>query len=182
MSIPTEPIGSIPRPAALLEAMTAYAAGHLSKDCLIAAEDAALRDTIARFEETGSPVITDGEQTKPSFATYPLVGLQNLAGDGITIHFADGHTRQLPRLTDGPFRYGDHAVIYLVAAKRYTKRPLKQAVISASALSLLYPQDGLPGYSREVFIDDLIEGARRDIRDCLEEGAACVQVDFTEAR
>lgn len=182
MSIPTEPIGSIPRPAVLLEAMTAHAAGHLSKDRLLAAEDAALRDTIARFEETGSPVITDGEQTKPSFATYPLVGLQNLAGDGVTIQFADGHTRQLPRLTDGPFRYGEHAVSYLVAAKRYTKRPLKQAVISASALSLLYPQDGLPGYSREVFLHDLIEEARRDIRDCLEEGAACVQVDFTEAR
>lgn len=31
--------------------------------------DAAVRDTIERFEATGSPVITDGEQTKPSFAT-----------------------------------------------------------------------------------------------------------------
>jgi 5-methyltetrahydropteroyltriglutamate--homocysteine methyltransferase len=182
MSIPTEPIGSIPRPPALLEAMLAHAAGNLSKDRLLAAEDVALRDTIARFEETDSPVITDGEQTKPSFATYPLVGLPNLAADGVTIPFADGHTRQLPRLTYGPFRYGEHAVSYLVAAKRYTKRPLKQAVISASALSLLYPQDGLPGYSREVFLDDLIEEARRDIRNCLEEGAACVQVDFTEAR
>jgi len=182
MSIPTEPIGSIPRPAALLEAMTAHAAGRLSRDRLVAAEDAALRDTIARFEETESPVVTDGEQTKPSFATYPLVGLRNLAPDGVTIPFADGHTRQLPRLTGGPFRYGQHAVSYLVAAKRYTKRPLKQAVISASALSLLYPQDGLPGYSREAFLEDLIDEARQDISDCLEEGAACVQIDFTEGR
>jgi len=182
MSIPTEPIGSIPRPAALLEAMTAHAAGRLSRDRLVAAEDAALRDTVARFEETESPVVTDGEQTKPSFATYPLVGLRNLAPDGVTIPFADGHTRQLPRLTGGPFRYGQHAVSYLVAAKRYTKRPLKQAVISASALSLLYPQDGLPGYSREAFLEDLIDEARQDISDCLEEGAACVQIDFTEGR
>lgn len=182
MSIPTEPIGSIPRPAALLEAMGAYAAGHLSKEHLLAAEDAALRDTIARFEETGSAVITDGEQTKPSFATYPLLGLRNLAPDGVTISFADGHTRQLPRLTGGPFRYGEHAVSYLVAAQRYAKRPVKQAVISASALSLLYPRDGLPGYSREAFLEHLIEEARRDIRECLEERAACVQIDFTEGR
>jgi len=73
-------------------------------------------------------------------------------------------------------------VDYLVAAQRYAKRPVKQAVISASALSLLYPQDGLPGYSREAFLEDLIAEARGDIRNCLEKGAACVQIDFTEGR
>jgi hypothetical protein len=31
---------------------------------LLAAEDAALRNTLARFEHTGSPIITDGEQSK----------------------------------------------------------------------------------------------------------------------
>ena len=61
----------------------------------------AVRDTIVRFEATGSPVITDGEQRKPSFATYPIDGLE-LAPDGVVIPFADGHTRQLPRLTRGP--------------------------------------------------------------------------------
>lgn len=182
MSIPTEPIGSIPRPPDLLQAVSAYAAGRLSRDRLLAAEDAALRDTIARFEQTDSPVITDGEQTKPSFATYPLAGLPNLAPDGVAIPFADGHTRQLPRLTGGPFRYSEHAVRYLLAARQYAKRPLKQAVISASALSLLYPQNGIPGYSREIFLNDLVAEARRDIRECLDAGAACVQVDFTEGR
>jgi 5-methyltetrahydropteroyltriglutamate--homocysteine methyltransferase len=59
---------------------------------------------------------------------------------------------------------------------------LKQAVISASALSLLYPQNGLPGYSREAFLEDLIHEAARDIRECLDAGAACVQIDFTEGR
>ena len=64
----------------------------------------ALRDTTEQLEATGSPVITDGERTKPSFATYPLMGLNNLAPDGVVIPFEDGHTRQLPRLTAGPFR------------------------------------------------------------------------------
>src|SRR6516162_5104017 len=122
MTIPTEAIGSIPRPAELLAAMRDRATMKISDEQLHAAGEQALKDTIQRLEETGSPIITDGEQTKPSFATYPLVGLQNLAGDGVTIQFTDGHTRQLPRLTDGPFRYGAHAVSYLVAAKRYTKR------------------------------------------------------------
>jgi 5-methyltetrahydropteroyltriglutamate--homocysteine methyltransferase len=182
MPIPTEPIGSIPRPPGLLAAMRARAARQISDEQFHAAEEAALRDTISRLEATGSPVITDGEQTKPSFATYPLSGLENLAADGVTIPFADGHTRQLPRLTRGPFRYGVHAVTYLKAAQRHARRPVKQAVISASALSLLYPQTGLNGYAREAFLEDLLQGATRDIRECLEANAACVQIDFTEGR
>jgi 5-methyltetrahydropteroyltriglutamate--homocysteine methyltransferase len=182
MSILTEPIGSIPRPASLIEAMLGVQAGKTSAVALEAEYAEALHDTIARLEQTGSPVITDGEQTKPSFATYPLSGLTNLAPDGVVIPFADGHTRQLPRLTAGPFRYGVHAASYIEAARRYTKLPIKQAVISASALSLLYPMDPIPGYSRDAFFADLINEAESDIRGALEGGAACVQIDFTEGR
>jgi 5-methyltetrahydropteroyltriglutamate--homocysteine methyltransferase len=181
MTIPTEPIGSIPRPAALLEAIKAHQAGKLDQAALDKAYDAALRDTIERFEQTGSPVISDGEQTKPSFATYPLAGL-SLAPDGVVIPFADGHTRQLPRLTAAPFRYGVHAGSYTRAARPYTKKPIKQAVISASALSLLYPASGIDGYPREAFLADLINEAETDIRGALEAGAHAVQIDFTEGR
>jgi 5-methyltetrahydropteroyltriglutamate--homocysteine methyltransferase len=182
MPIPTEAIGSIPRSRQLLTAMEDHAAGRISYAQLQAAQSEALEDTITRLEQTGSPVLTDGEQTKPSFATYPLVGLQNLAPDGVIIPFADGHTRQLPRLSAGPFIYGVHAVGFLKAAQEYTKLPVKQAVISASALSLLYPAEGLPDYSKEEFLRDLLDAAERDIRECLEAGAANVQIDFTEAR
>src|ERR1700752_5336949 len=149
MSIPTEPIGSIPRPQALIEGIRAFNAGRISQQDLDALYDSAIRDTIQLFEATGSPVITDGEQAKPSFATYPIHGLDNIAPDGVTIPFADGHVRQLPRLTAGPFRYKTYAHVYLEVAKRYAHVPVKQAVISASALSLLYPQSSIEGYPRE---------------------------------
>jgi 5-methyltetrahydropteroyltriglutamate--homocysteine methyltransferase len=180
--IPTEPIGSIPRPPQLLQAIAAYQAHKIAREVLDDAYSEALRDTINRLQQTGSPVVTDGEQTKPSFATYPLTGLQNLAPDGVVIPFADGHQRQLPRLTGGPFRYGVHADTYVKATRSYTQRPIKQAVISASALSLLYPADPLPGYSREAFLADLVDEAAADIRGALEAGAATVQIDFTEGR
>jgi 5-methyltetrahydropteroyltriglutamate--homocysteine methyltransferase len=106
MPIPTEPIGSIPRSPELLRAIQANIAGQVSSEALDKAYDDAVRDTVQRFEATGSPVITDGEQRKSSFATYPLEGLTNLAPDGVVIPFKDGHTRQLPRLSGGPFRYG----------------------------------------------------------------------------
>jgi 5-methyltetrahydropteroyltriglutamate--homocysteine methyltransferase len=178
----TEPIGSIPRPASLLQAIAKFQSGSITQQALDAAYAAALRDTIQRFEQTGSPIITDGEQTKSSFATYPLAGLTNLAPDGVVIPFADGHTRQLPRLTAGPFRYGQHVGSFVTAARTYTKLPLKQAVISASALSLLYPAAGIPGYPREQFIADLIDDAAADIRGALDAGADSVQIDFTEGR
>ncbi len=182
MAIPTESIGSIPRPPQLLAAIASFQAGDISREVLNTAYLDALRDTINRLEQTGSTVLTDGEQTKSSFATYPLTGLTNLAPDGVVIPFADGHQRQLPRLTAGPFRYGVHADTYLKAARVFTKLPLKQAVISASALSLLYPQNGIPAYSREAFLLDLINEAEADIRGALDAGAATVQIDFTEGR
>jgi 5-methyltetrahydropteroyltriglutamate--homocysteine methyltransferase len=180
MTLPSEPIGSIPRPQVLQAGMQAAAAGTLSAEALDALFDDAVRDTLHRFEATGSTVVTDGEQRKPSFATYPVAGLP-LAGGGVTLMFEDGHTRQLPVLTTAPFRYVTKAYEYLDAAKGETSLQMKQAVISASAISLMYPGDGIEGYPREAFIEDLISEAVSEIRGCIERGAI-VQIDFTEAR
>jgi 5-methyltetrahydropteroyltriglutamate--homocysteine methyltransferase len=182
MKIKTEPIGSIPRPLKLIEGMQAHALGRLDDKGLNKLIDAALADTIKRFEGTGSPVITDGEQSKPSFATYPISGSKQLDPNGVIIPFADGHTRQLPSITGGPFQYQVYANTYLEKAKRLTALPVKQAVIAASALSLLYPQTGIINYSRQQFIQDLLNEAEADIRKSLNSGAYNVQIDFTEAR
>jgi 5-methyltetrahydropteroyltriglutamate--homocysteine methyltransferase len=180
--LPTEPIGSIPRPAALIDGVDAFRAGRISQGELNALYDSAVQDTIRRLEATGSPVITDGEQAKHSFATYSIYGLANLSPDGMPISFADGHIRVLPRLTAGPFRYKTPADLYLEIAQRYAHVPVKQAVASASALSLLYPQGGIAGYSREQYLDALIAEQEGEIRRCLNKGAHVVQMDFTEGR
>ena len=182
MKIQTEPIGSIPRPKYLVDALHAFGQKQIDESELSKLFDEALTDTIKRFEETGSPVITDGEQSKPSFATYPISGLQNLSPDGVVIPFADGHTRQLPKITSGPFHYTTYADSYLKKAKQLTSLPVKQAVIAVSAISLLYPQEGIAGYTHEQFINDLLNEAEADIRRCLNSGAYNVQIDFTEAR
>ena len=72
MFIPTKPIGSIPRPSEL---------------------NAAVRDTITRFEATGSPVATDGEQRKyRNFWGHCVHGLPSMAPDG----FKTLSTRAIP--------------------------------------------------------------------------------------
>ena len=178
--IPTEPIGSIPRPLALIEAIEQSDSDDPRLEPMF---DDAVRDTIERFEETGSPVVTDGEQRKyHNFWTYCVHGLANTAADGFKIPFTAGHTRRMPRLTGGPFRYKRYADAYLDVARRYAHRPLKQAVISPSALSLMYPAEGIPGYSREAFLDDLLAEHETEIRRCFQKGACKVQIDFTEGR
>ena len=180
MTIPTEPIGSIPRPLRLIEAVAATDGTDPQLDPLY---EEAIQDTIERFEATGSPVITDGEQRKyHNFWTYCVHGLPNTAPDGFKIPFSAGHTRRMPRLTEGPFRYQRYADRYLDMALRYAHKPVKQAVISPSALSLMYPDDELPGYPRERFIEDLLREHETEVRRCLAKGAYKVQIDFTEGR
>ncbi len=180
MAIPTEPIGSIPRPLPLIEAVAATDGTDPALDTLY---DEAIRDTIAQFEATGSPVITDGEQRKyHNFWTYCVHGMANTAPDGFKIPFSAGHIRRMPRLTAGPFRYARHADAYLDVALKYATKPVKQAVISPSALSLMYPPVEIPGYSREQFVEDLLHEHETEVRACLRKGAHKVQIDFTEGR
>ncbi len=182
MPIPTEPIGSIPRPRELIAAV-AHTGGEMADASVRTLYEAAVRDTVERFEATGSPVITDGEQAKyHNFWDYSVNGLPNTAPDGFRIPFAAGHERRMPRLTSGPFRYRRYADAYLEVAQRYAAVPVKQAVISPSALSLMYPPDGLAGYPREAFIEDLLREHETEVRRCLQRGAHSVQIDFTEGR
>jgi 5-methyltetrahydropteroyltriglutamate--homocysteine methyltransferase len=179
--LPTEPIGSVPRPPSLIEAVAASGDGDDPR--LEPLYDAAIIDTLRRFESTGSPVITDGEQRKyHNFWTYCVHGSANVAPDGFKIPFAAGHTRRMPRLVSAPFRYRRRADAYLKFARAHTRLPVKQAVISPSALSLMYPDEGIPGYSREQFIHDLLHEHETEVRACLRGGAHKVQIDFTEAR
>ena len=190
--IPTEPVGSLPRPSWLQEAYGQYDAGQITRDQLEAEQDKAVRETIEQYEKTSAPIISDGEQRWSSFATYAIT--DTLAGTGLADHlagdggqyfaiFADGHTRQLPRLTGGPFRYQTYAADTLRKSIPLAHRPMKQAVIAPSMLALLYPLDGeVPGYSREAFEEDLVNECEKDVRQAFAAGAARVSIDFTEGR
>ena len=189
--IPTEHVGSLPRPSKLQAAYAAYDEGKIDKAALEAEQDAAVRDSIERAEATGAPIISDGEQRWSSFATYPIT--DTLAGTGLADNlapggqffaiFADGHGRQLPRLTGGPLRYKTYAADTLKKSIGYAHVPMKQAVIAPSMIALLYPlKDEVPGYSREQFEEDIVNECEKDIRKAFEAGAARVSVDFTEGR
>jgi methionine synthase II (cobalamin-independent) len=190
--IPTEPVGSLPRPSWLQQAYAQYDADEITREQLETEQDRAVKDSIEHQEQTGTPIISDGEQRWSSFATYAIT--DTLAGTGLADHlagdggqyfaiFADGHNRQLPRLTGGPFRYKTYAADTLKKSIGMAHKPMKQAVIAPSMLALLYPLDSeIPGYSREQFEEDLVNECEKDIRQAFAAGAARVSVDFTEGR
>lgn len=191
MLIPTEPVGSLPRPVKLQQAIKDYEAGKIDKTTFQHLQDEACRDSIVRSEQTGAPIISDGEQRASSFATYPLT--DTLGGTGLApclspagqcfAYFDDGHHVSLPKLEKGPFRYNLYAGEYYDKSKGYATKPMKQAVISPSMLSLLYPLDKeIPGYNREQFYSDLVDECEKDIRKAFAAGASRVSVDFTEGR
>jgi methionine synthase II (cobalamin-independent) len=191
MPIPTEIVGSLPRPMKLQEAYAAYDEGTITWEELKAEQDRAAEDSIRRLEATGETYLTDGEQRESSFATYPITdtlagtGLaDNLAGDGqFFAIFDDGHHRQLPRLTGGPFRYKTFAAEFVEKNKAIASKPVKQAVISPSMMMLLYPlEEEIEGYPREQFLDDVCDEVEKDIRQCFQAGAERVSIDFTEGR
>ncbi|KZV73694.1 UROD/MetE-like protein [Peniophora sp. CONT] len=192
MGIPTEPVGSLPRPKYLQDALAAYDAGEISREELLTAQDKAAADSVQRSEETGAEFVTDGEQRASSFATYPIIetlggkGLApNLAADGQYFAiFDDEHHRQLPRLVKGPFKYNTYAAEYYSKSKPLAKKAnLKQAVIAPSMLYLLYPlKDTIEGYPKEEFVKDLVNECEKDIRGLFDAGAKRVSIDFTEGR
>ena len=189
--IPTEPVGSLPRPSKLQDAYAKYDAGEIDKEALEAEQDEAVQDSISHLEQTGLPIVSDGEQRWSSFATYPITdtlagtGLaDNLAPDGqFFAIFADGHGRQLPRVTGGPFKYKTYAADTLKKSIQYASKPMKQAVIAPSMIALLYPlSDEVDGYSQEDFESDVVNECEKDIRQAFDAGAERVSVDFTEGR
>ena len=192
--IPTEPVGLAARaPPCSRRPTPATTRARSARTSWRSSRKRRSRDSIERFEATGSPIISDGEQRWSSFATYPIT--DTLAGTGLAptlgpggqffAIFADGHGRQLPKLRARPV----HATsttpptsLREVAARTRTG-PMKQAVIAPSMLALLYPlRDPVEGYSRDDFEAALIDECEKDIRQAFAAGAARVSVDFTEGR
>ena len=193
MPIPTELVGSLPRPMKLQEAYADYDEGKITFEQLQSPRTPRPRTRSSAWRQTGEPIVTDGEQRESSFATYNLTdtlagtGLADgLAGDGqFFAIFDDGHHRQLPadhrraRFATRPTRRSSSTKNRAIAT-----HPVKQAVISPSMMMLLYPLEGeIDGLlARRSSSTDCVNEAEKDIRQCFDAGAVRVSVDFTEGR
>jgi 5-methyltetrahydropteroyltriglutamate--homocysteine methyltransferase len=78
----TTHVGSLARPAPLLDQLSAKLAGQpYDEAALAAATEAAVRDVVGRQLECGIDVVSDGEQSKAGFSTYLRERLSGLVPD-----------------------------------------------------------------------------------------------------
>ncbi|KAN0025003.1 hypothetical protein ACTFIV_009412 [Dictyostelium citrinum] len=194
-SIENEPIGSLPRSLELIDSINNFRNKVIDCSTLEKKCHCAIQKTIEELVESNQNVVTDGEQSKISFIGYPLFQSNQVDGDGhvdmdkkngVCIPFEDGHTRSIPFLNGKnlPFKYARYAGDFVREAKPFVPEGVKykQAVISPSAMYLIYPSFGINDYPREEFINDLINESEKDIRSCFSNGADIVQLDATELR
>ncbi len=182
--IPTEQIGSIPRNHVLIDAYKKYKKGEFNYSDLCELAEKETLQVMRELEDLECPVISDGEQRKfDGFAHYCLHNSSSYSKQGFVVDFSDGHKRVFaPHLKASPFKYEQTADKFLEFALQHARVPVKQAVVSPSMLSLVYPARGIENYNHEQFINDLIEQHIGEVQRCLKLGAHKVQIDFTEAR
>ena len=190
--IPTEPVGSLPRPAKLQAAYAAYDAGEIGFEQLEAEQEEAVRDSITRMEATGSPIVSDGEQRWSSFATYAIT--DTLAGTGLADHL-DGRRavlRDLLRWSQPPATRaheravplqdlrGRHAGQVDQVRQQADEAGGDRAVDAVAAVPARGRGAGLlaRASSRKTWSNE----CEKDIRQAFDAGAARVSIDFTEGR
>ena len=173
ITIPTEPIGSIPRPLELLEAVAASGAGDPALDPLYAA---ALKDTMEQFEATGSPVITDGEQRRESYSNRLATALAGVDIDnpGTTIN-RSGRPIPVPRVA-GPIRRTRAVEVRDVEfLRRNTTRRIKITLPGPFTMTQ-QAQDDHYG-DEEAVAMAFAAAVNEEIRDLKTAGADVIQLD-----
>ncbi|MGY1728752.1 5-methyltetrahydropteroyltriglutamate--homocysteine S-methyltransferase [Geodermatophilus sp. SYSU D01062] len=107
-------VGSLLRPASLLEARARHAAGEIDDAELRGIEDEAIADVVRLQRDVGLRTATDGEFRRASWHMdfiYAIGGISKVTGEDIVVHFknADGTIDFTPAglHVDGPLSIGE---------------------------------------------------------------------------
>ena len=190
MEIRQTPVGSLPRSKQLQDAYAAFNKEELGRGELDQVIESEIKDVVSEYEKIeNNPLITTGEVEKPNFLTYFLDNGFIKLGDpspedaeGFVIDFEGHHSREIAVLQkeQTPFSYKHYGDEWIPTLKSFSNKPFKATVIAPSAVSLIYQKD-LPDYPKEKFISDVINECVKDIKKCINAGAAEVGMDMTEA-
>jgi 5-methyltetrahydropteroyltriglutamate--homocysteine methyltransferase len=172
---PTTVIGSLPRPAWLLDVLQDYLAGRLTRAEWERACDRAVPFAVGLQETAGLDVLTDGEWRREGYFQVFYERVQGFQPDLI-----EGRTRRWPAAV-APLRRQEPIVADSVQFLRcQTSRLLKATLPSAYVILRRFwsPEHSARAYpSREDFLHAVEEVLREEARDILAAGADCVQFD-----
>jgi len=177
-------VGSLLRPASLLEARQKHEQGELTAAEFKFIEDRAVRDAVALQQDAGLDVVTDGEMRRYAFFGHlveALEGFDKYGGWSITFHDTEGHdsTVQRPVVVDKLRWRRQMAVEEFTYLRGRTKKPVKVTLLSAQQAAAYYEPDKSGGAyaTRDAYLADLVDFTRREIAELKRLGCEYIQVD-----
>jgi 5-methyltetrahydropteroyltriglutamate--homocysteine methyltransferase len=192
----TTHVGSLPRPADLVEIMFAQEDGlPLDRAAVARRIAAAVDEVVDRQAEAGIDILNDGEQSKPSYATYIKDRLNGFGGTGTSYVFQDiedfpgvkdkimgdpGRKHRKTPACTGPITVKDMEAVDIDArtlASALARHPGRQAFMSAASpgvTALFFRNDHYP--SDEDYVFALAEGLRHEY-EAIHRAGHILQLD-----
>jgi 5-methyltetrahydropteroyltriglutamate--homocysteine methyltransferase len=172
---PTTVIGSLPRPAWLLDVLQDYLTGRVGRADWDRACDRAVPFAVALQEAAGIDVITDGEWRREGYfqVFYERVG-------GFQSDLIPGRTRRWPAAVGPLVRRGPLVADGVAFLRRQTARRVKVTLPSAYVILRRFwsPEHSARAYpTREDFLRAVEAVLLEEARDVIAAGADCVQLD-----
>jgi 5-methyltetrahydropteroyltriglutamate--homocysteine methyltransferase len=177
-------IGSLLRPAHLLDARARYERGELTAADFKRIEDRAVDEAVLMQQDAGLDVVTDGEMRRYAFYGHlveALEGFDKFGGWSVTFRDGQGHDASLRRpVVVGKLRWrrqmGVEEFTYL---RGRTARPVKVTLVSAQQAAAYYDQEkSRDAYAtRDAYLADLVDFTRREIAELARLGCEYVQID-----
>jgi len=177
-----EHVGSLLRPADLLELRQRFARGEIDQAMLTAAEDRAIEDAIALQSRVGLRLATDGEFRRQSYHGYFYRRLGGISFDAPANGTSDGRAAQPTASIRS--RIGWTATIHgedFAFLKARTKALPKITIPGPCALHFRGGDAAVRQAYRDPdqFWDDIVTAFQSELRALSEAGCSYVQIDET---
>ena len=185
-----EHVGSLLRPPFLRQARTALAGGRITPAEFKAAEDRAVRETVAWQQDIGLPVVTDGELRRESFQAELTEACDGFAGVSPDAwlwgdwHSAGAGDSTTPRPEGlgvvAPLRKRRNlAAEEFTFLRGCTSRQAKVTLPSPTLFANLWsPQVSAGAYpTLDAFMADVVDVLREEARELVRLGCGYIQLD-----
>jgi methionine synthase II (cobalamin-independent) len=183
-------VGSLLRPARLLEARGDFAAGRIDAEALRAVEDDAIREVVRKQEETGLRSASDGEFRRASWHMdfiYELDGITKEAGHiAVKFHNEEGDIEFTPAALHVDGKLGVSKTIFGDAFEFLQQTVTKNVPkLTIPSPSMVHYRGGRAAIDESVYPDldsfwaDLVVAYREEVRRLGELGCTYLQFDDT---
>jgi 5-methyltetrahydropteroyltriglutamate--homocysteine methyltransferase len=172
---PTAVIGSLPRPAWLLDQLADYLAGRLTRAEWDRACDAAVPFAVALQETAGIDIISDGEWRREGYFQIFYDRVEGFAADLIR-----GRTRMWPAAVSPLRRRGPIVADGTAFLRQHTARAIRVGLPSAYVILRRFwsPEHSSAAYpTRESFLHAVEAVLLEEANDILAAGADTIQFD-----